>query len=478
MRTRRARSLPGLLAILAMLTLPAAPVQAQQATVPVGQQAGAPAVLELAKDEPGQVIQLPVGKAQLVRLPVAVRDVLVANPETADVVIKTPQLIYLVGRAVGATNAFFLDGEGNELLRLELQVQVDVVSVTDTIRQLIPDADIKVTAVNSDLFLTGRVRSPDMSENARMIARRFVPEDQNVVNMLSVIEDQQVLLQVRIAEVSRNTLKELGLNLAGNINAVMQTFTARNLVGSLATVNPQLDTPFLNSSATWQPNSGDQLTVTINALERNGLLKTLAEPNLTTVSGEPASFLAGGEFPIPQAADNGQISIVLEPFGVALNFTPVVLNSGRISLRIFTEVSAISNDNAITLQNIQVPSLTVRRAETTVELPSGGSLMMAGLLQDNLSTGVRGAPGLKDLPILGPFFRNNSLEHTESELIVAVTCFLVSPVNRDRINLPTDGLVPPSDYDLYFLGRLHGLYNQKGPQISQSLRGPLGYIVE
>lgn len=478
MRMHPSGPLSVLFGLIAVLTLAIVPARAQQAEIPSGRQGGAPPVVELAADVPGQVVSLPVGKAQLVRLPVAVRDVLVANPETADVVIKTPQLIYLVGRAVGATNAFFLDEAGNELLRLELQVQVDVVAVNDTIRQLIPDADIKVTAVNSDLFLTGRVRSPDMSENARLIARRFVPEDENVVNMLAVIEDQQVLLQVRIAEVSRNTLKELGLNLAGSLNDVMQTFTARNLVGALATTNPQLDTPFLNSSATWQPNSGDQLTVTINALERNGLLKTLAEPNLTTVSGEPASFLAGGEFPIPQAADNGQISIVLEPFGVALNFTPVVLNSGRISLRIFTEVSAISNDNAITLQNIQVPSLTVRRAETTVELPSGGSLMMAGLLQDNLSTGIRGAPGLKDLPILGPFFRNNSLERTESELIVAVTCFLVSPINRDQINLPTDGLVPPSDYDLYFLGRLHGLYSEKGPQISQALKGPLGYIVE
>ena len=473
----RAVVLPGLLAS-ALVLAAFAGARAQQSSIPPGQSADGTSVIELSPDQPGQIVKLAVGKAQLVRLPVDVRDVLVANPDTADVVIKTPRLIYLVGRAVGATNAFFLDGDGNELLRLEMQVQVDVVAVSDTLRQLLPDADIKVTAVNTDLFLTGRVRSPDMSENARLIARRFVPEDQNVVNMLAVIEDQQVLLQVRIAEVSRNTLKELGLNLAGSINNAMTTFTARNLIGALATATPNLDTPYLTTTGTWQPNSGDQLTVTINALERNGLLKTLAEPNLTTVSGEPASFLAGGEFPIPQAADNGQISIVLEPFGVALNFTPVVLNSGRISLRIFTEVSAISNDNAITLQNIQVPSLTVRRAETTVELPSGGSLMMAGLLQDNLETGIRGAPGLKDLPILGPFFRNNSLQRTESELIVAVTCYLVSPISRQQVSLPTDGLLPPSDYDLYFLGRLHGLYSQKGPQVSQSLKGPLGYIVE
>ena len=307
-------------------------------------------MVELSEAVPGQIVKLAVGKARQVRLPVAVRDVLVANPETADVVIKTPQLIYLVGRAVGNTNAFFLDEAGNELLRVELQVQADVVAVSETLRELLPDSDIKVTAVNSDLFLTGRVRSPDMAENARLIARRFVENDQNVVNMLAVIEDQQVLLQVRIAEVSRNTLKELGINLAGTLNNALQTFTARNLQGSLTSTNPFLDTPFLSATGIWQPNAGDQLTVTINALERNGLLKTLAEPNLTTISGEPASFLAGGEFPIPQAADNGQISIVLEPFGVALNFTPVVLNSGRISLRIFTEVSAISNENAITLQ--------------------------------------------------------------------------------------------------------------------------------
>jgi len=199
---------------------------------------------------------------------------------------------------------------------------------------------------------------------------------------------------------------------------------------------------------------------------------------LTTISGEPATFLAGGEYPIPVSSSNGEISISQEPFGVALSFTPVVLNSGRISLRIFTEVSALSNNGAITLANIQVPALTVRRAETTVELPSGGSLMIAGLLQEDETAGIRGVPGLKDVPILGAFFRNNSLQKTESELIIAVTAFLVRPVAPKRITLPSDGLMPASDYDLYFLGRMHGVYFGGKEPATASLKGPIGYILE
>jgi pilus assembly protein CpaC len=434
--------------------------------------------LELEKGLPARAINLPIGKARLMRLPMEVRDVLVANPATANVVIKTPRLIYLVGLAVGGTNAFFLDADGKELLRLEIQVQLDVVAVKQTMVKLLPDADVKVTAVNSHLFLTGTVRSPGTSENARQIALRFVEAEANVVNMLAVIEDQQVLLQVRVAEISRNVLKELGINLFDVTTNAFTTLTSGDFAVRLGSTNPTTDTPFINTALTYAPATGDALTVAINALERNGLIKTLAEPNLTTVSGEPATFLAGGEFPIPVSSDQGDIAIQQEPFGVALNFTPVVLNSGRISLRIFTEVSALSNEGAITLANIQVPSLTVRRAETTVELPSGGSLVIAGLLQENSTTGVRGVPGLKDVPILGSLFRNSTLEKAETELIVAVTCFLVRPIDRKNAISPIDGLIPPSDYDLYLLGRLHGVYaGDEGPKPS-SLKGPIGYIVE
>ncbi len=468
-----------LLVLLGLGSAPAAIAQTKQVTVPASDgeriEIG---TLELRDGLPARAISLPVGKARLIRLPMAVRDVLVANPATANVVVKTPRLIYLVGLAVGATNAFFLDADGKELLRLEIQVQLDVIGAEETLKTLLPNADVKITAVNSHLFLTGSVRSADISQNAQVIASRFVEGDDNVINMLAVIEDQQVLLQVRVAEVSRNVLKELGINLFDALTGAFSTLTSGQLNARLGTAGPTIDTPFLNGVLSYSPNPGDTLTVAINALERNGLIKTLAEPNLTTISGEPATFLAGGEYPVPIASTDGQISISQEPFGVALSFTPVVLNSGRISLRIFTEVSALSNDGAITLANIQVPALTVRRAETTVELPSGGSLMIAGLLLEQETAGIRGVPGLKDVPMLGSFFRNNSLDNTETELVIAVTCYLVRPVKPKQLSVPSDGIIPPSDYDLYFLGRLQGVYLGGEQTTTASLKGPIGYILE
>ncbi len=346
-----------LLAVLGLGTVPAVIAQTKQVTVPTsdGEQIEIGS-LELRDGLPARAISLPVGKARLIRLPMEVRDVLVANPATANVVVKTPRLIYLVGLEVGATNAFFLDAEGKELLRLEIQVQLDVIGAEETLKKLLPNADVKITAVNSHLFLTGNVRSADISQNAQVIASRFVEAETNVINMLSVIEDQQVLLQVRVAEISRNVLKELGINLFDAVSGVFSTLSSGDFAVRLSSTGPTTDTPFFNAAAAYSPNTGDSLTIAINALERNGLIKTLAEPNLTTISGEPATFLAGGEFPIPVASNDGTISISQEPFGVALSFTPVVLNSGRISLRIFTEVSALSNNGAITLANIRVPA--------------------------------------------------------------------------------------------------------------------------
>jgi len=466
--------------LLALIGLgPAAVAQTGQITVPTsnGEQIEIGS-LELRDGLPARAISLPVGKARLIRLPMEVRDVLVANPATANVVVKTPRLIYLVGLEVGATNAFFLDAEGKELLRLEIQVQLDVIGAEETLKTLLPNADVKVTAVNSHLFLTGNVRSADISQNAQVIASRFVEAETNVINMLTVIEDQQVLLQVRVAEISRNVLKELGLNLFDAVAGTFSTLTSGDLSLRVASAAPTIDTPFFNGAINYTPKTGDTLTVSINALERNGLIKTLAEPNLTTISGEPATFLAGGEFPIPVASDDGTISISQEPFGVALSFTPVVLNSGRISLRIFTEVSALSNNGAITLANIQIPALTVRRAETTVELPSGGSLVIAGLLQEDETAGIRGVPGLKDIPIFGSVFRNNSVEKSDTELIITVTCYLVRPIAPREFSGPSDGLIPASDYDLYLLGRLHGVYFGGEQTTTASLKGPIGYILE
>lgn len=447
-------------------------------------QALAPArAAELTAVELGQgvatAVDLPRGKARILRLPVDARDVLVANPDVADIVIKSPRMAYLLGRAVGDTNAFFFDAQGNEIARLEIRVELDTLAVKQAMDKLLPGSDVKITAVNQNLFLTGQVRSPDLSENARQIAIRFVQESENVVNLLAVIEDQQVLLQVRVAEVSRTVLKELGLNLFGNVLGQVSTLTSGEFALNFGTQPGLVAPPYGFGGFAFTPNDGDVLTLAINALEQNGLIKTLAEPNLTAVSGETANFLAGGEFPIPVAADDGQITIAFRRFGVQLNFTPYVQNSGRISLGIGTEVSALSNEGAITLSSISIPALRTRRAETTVELPSGGSLIIAGLLQDDLATGIEGLPWLKDVPVLGAFFRNNNVSRTERELVIAVTAYLVRPVERNRVRLPTEGLAPPSDFDLFFLGRMESVYADRptsGPQTA--LKGPIGYVVK
>jgi len=436
---------------------------------------------DISKDAAAQVVQLPQGKARVVRLPADARDVLVANPSIAEIIVKTPRLAYLVGRSPGATNAFFFDEDGDEIARLEVQVEVDVVAVQQALAELIPSADIAVKAVRSNLFLTGNVRSNDIAANAQNIATRFVSTAADVVNMIRIIEDQQVLLQVRIAEVSRGVVKDLGLDVAGAIEFgdFSLAFAGGNLFLPAGQATPTF--PGYGAAVADYVSGTDSFSAAINALERNGLIRTLAEPNLTAISGETANFLAGGEFPIPVAQEGGTITITFRQFGVGLNFTPVVLSSGRISLRLSTEVSTPDASTAVVSGGVAVPGLIVRRAETTVEIPSGGSLVIAGLLQDEMQTNIEGLPYLKDLPILGPFFRTNSVNRDERELVVAITAYLVRPIDHKRVKYPTKDTAPPTDYELFFLGRLEAIYGDRveaDEGVTTSLKGPIGYIVQ
>jgi pilus assembly protein CpaC len=419
-----------------------------------------------------QKVDLLLGKARILQLPTAARDVLVANPDVADVVMRTQRLVYLLGRQVGDTNVFFFDAEGNEILRLEARIELDLSALRATLNELMPKDDVQVTSVNNNVFLSGRVGSAAAAEDARRIARRFVAEDANVVNMLEVSADQQVVLRVRVAEMQRTAIKELGLSyafsrVAGNFPSI-----GFNLFEGLgANAAGSAFAQFLTSNTSF--------AVLIDALENNGLVKTLAEPNLTAVSGEAANFLAGGEFPIPVSQDENTITVEFRPFGIGLDFTPVVVSSGHISLRVQTEVSALSSAGAVTIGGITVPALTVRRAATTVELPSGGSLVIAGLLQDDITTSVDGIPGLKDLPVLGALFRSARFRREETELVIAVTAYLVNPIEPQQVTLPTDGFAPASDIDRYLFGRLAATYakSERVPSADE-LKAPTGYIME
>ena len=439
---------------------------------------------ELIDDTVPYVITLPVGKTRLINLPVDARDVMVANPEIVDVVVKTARKVFLVAQSVGDTNVFFLDSEGRVALRLEVRVEVDMTALRKALAEILPNETIEVTAVNTDIVLTGTVRSPKASEDARQIARRFVEDDENVVNMLSVLGGQQVFLQVRVAEVKRDIFKQLGIDLTlgltrtENIGFDMTTSVPTGVTGlTVASVNAFATGTFVFDSG---PRS---LTTVIKALESEGLVKNLAEPTLTAVSGETATLIAGGEFPIPIPTEEpGVFTIEFKPFGISLNFTPVVLESGRISLKVSTEVSALAfgaGSGALTVQDITVPALTLRRAETTVELPSGGSLVIAGLLQDDITNTVTGIPGLMNLPILGALFRSQEFQRNETELIIMVTVYLVEPVAERALALPTDGFAPASDVDMYLFGRLHKIYVKPDlePPAGQ-IEGPVGYIME
>ena len=439
---------------------------------------------ELTDDTVAHVITLPAGKARVLNLPVDVRDVMVAGPKIVDVVVKTPRQVFLVAQAVGDTNVFLLDSEGRVVLRLEVRVEVDVTALRKALAEILPNETIEVKAVNNDIVLTGTARSAKASEDARRIARRFVEEDENVVNMLAVLGGQQVFLQVRVAEVKRDIFKQLGIDLTLGLTRTENI--GFDLITSVPTGVTGLTVASVNAfgTGTLEFVSGARsLTTVIKALESEGLVKNLAEPSLTAISGETATLIAGGEFPVPiPTKEKDVFTIEFKPFGISLNFTPVVLESGRISLKVSTEVSALAfgaGSGALTVQTLTVPALTLRRAKTTVDLPSGGSLVIAGLLQDDIVNTVTGIPGLMNLPILGALFRSQEFQRNETELIIIVTAYLVEPVAERALALPTDGFAPASDVDMYLLGRLHKIYvkPELEPPAGQ-IEGPVGYIME
>jgi pilus assembly protein CpaC len=298
---------------------------------------------------------------------------------------------------------------------------------------------------------------------------RYVPSD-NIVNMLRVRNEQQVLLKVRFAEVNRQAVKEFGFDSSLNLS------TGDFLFGVATGLGPSANT---FGTITGSLTGSNNFDVSINALERNNLVKILAEPTVTSISGEPASVLVGGEFPIPVPGQNNSVTIEFKSFGVILEFTPVVMSDERISLRVNAEVSATTNENSIVVEGFLVPSLIVRRANTTVDLPSGGSLVIAGLLQNDINASIQGFPGLMNIPVLGALFRSANFQRDETELVVLVTPYLVRPVAEIDVAYPSDGFAPPSDLEMYLLGRINSVYAERRPTPSgEEIAGPIGFIVE
>ena len=478
-----------------------------------------------------QSVSIPRGKSAVIELPVDVRDVLVSDPKVADAVLRSPRQIYVMGVATCQTDAVFFDATGRRILALNIRVDIDYSAVAQSINRIVSGAQVHVDAVNNSLILSGQVANLTDADRAVQIAQQFTSTPDKVLNMLSIAGKEQVMLKVRIVEMQRSVIKQLGFNLSaltGQIggpqyllNAVATYGVNGALLGGLtggysldSTQQPELTVPcgtalnptltcptvarggnsaaFPNgSAATTQSTSGspglNKAGSTIQAFESVGLVRVLAEPNLTAVSGESAKFLAGGEFPVPTGqSTTGQVSIEFKPFGVGLGFTPVVLSNGRIALKISTEVSELSQQGAFVLatgsSNLTVPSLTVRRAETSVELPSGGAMMIAGLLQEETKQDIDSTPGLADLPVLGALFRSRDYQEGETELVVIVTPYLVNPTNPSNLQTPADGLRMANDAETDLLGRMNKAYHAPAAvtaaAASHSYQGPVGYIIE
>lgn len=371
-------------------------------------------------------LMLTEGKAEVIHLPAAAAEVLVSNPAIADVSLPSQRRLYIMAQRTGEANIFVFDAAGEVIRRYDVHVRIDEDKLADTLSQLMPSEAITVRTVGRNVMVTGEFSSTSAAQTGRMVIRRFVEDDENLMDLTSIRGAHQVLLRVRIVEVEKNILNELGVNPGFGPDS----FFGNSVTASLATAAGLglSSTPFATGSLLFSPGGFGPISLAVQALEQDGLAKLLAEPNLTAVSGETASFLAGGEFPIPVAQSrDGAITIEFRPFGVSLAFTPTVLSDDRIVLRLGTEVSSLSQEGAIELDNVIIPALSVRRAETTVEMASGGSLMIAGLLQSKTAKAVNGVPGVKNMPVLGSLFRSDSFKAGETELLVMVTALLVEP---------------------------------------------------
>jgi pilus assembly protein CpaC len=428
-----------------------------------------------------KAFELVLGKAELIQLPVKVSDVIVADPNVADVVVRSPQLVNILGRQIGVTNMVFLDEDQKVIHSLRILVTQDLEELRRALETLFPNENVKVAGVQQNIVLTGNVRSAQSLNDIQALVSRFVPAPEYLINQMAVRGDQQVMLRVRIAEVRRSIVKQLGISgVIGESDAV--TSIGGGLVTPLTAggVTGLIDQTNQIRFGLFPGSPFHNVALALDVLEQEGLVRTLAEPNLTALSGEGASFLAGGEIPVPTGVDqNGNIVIEFRDFGVSLEFRPTVLATGRINLHVTTEVSQIDSTNAITLLGAVIPGFTTRRVETTVELPSGGALAIGGLLENKFNNIVSGVPGLTDIPILGALFRSTNFQQDETELIVTVTIYLVRPVDDREIVLPGDGFAAASDSEMYLLGRLHARYGRPGSERPHgSLHGPIGFITE
>ena len=440
--------------------------------------------IQSAPEGDGHFVRIGLNKSIVIRLPAKAHDVIVGNPEIVDAVVRSKNTAYLFARSVGQTNIFFFDESGQQILNLDLEVTVDVTALRNLLQRSIPGTKITADSVNNSIVLGGTAPNAAEAKLAEDLARKFItrvvaflPSDSGdssgIINTIKITGEDQVMLKVRIVEVQRSVLKQFGVDLQALFSVGKFAFN----LASLTQVGGAIDAITPNTGYKGVYTSGaTSIGAVIRAMEQDGVLKTLAEPNLTAVSGQSAKFHAGGEIPYrtcDTATNITDCTITFRDFGVSLGFTPVVLSEGRINLKVSTEVSEIA---ALTIGGF--PTLDTRSAETVIELPSGGSMMLAGLIKDTTRQLVDGTPGLKKLPVLGALFRSRDYTSNQTELVVIVTPYLVGSVAEKELATPADRLNTPTDRQTILLGRLNKVYGTAGQNPDGVYHGNVGFIVE
>jgi pilus assembly protein CpaC len=431
-----------------------------------------------ASSDDGRLVRLGLNKSAVIKLPAEAHDVVVGNSDIVDAVLRKKDTIYLFARAAGQTNIFVFDRDGQQILAIDFEVVLDTLPLKKLFQRNIPGNKIKIDTVNANIVLSGAARNAEEARLAVDLAQQFASatgifggsSSKNVINAMTIMGDNQVMLKVKIVEIQRDVLKQLGVDLQAALSVGEIAF-------NIASINP-----FANSllsgagGARATDNIGKQrFDSIVRAMESDGLSRTLAEPNLTAVSGQPATFFAGGEFPFKSCQAQGNIvqcEIEFKPFGVKLDFTPTVLNQDRINLKISTEVSEIGSVTD------GIPSLNTRNATTTLDMSSGSAMMIAGLIRENTRQNVSGTPGLKKLPVLGTLFRSRDFISNETELVVIVTPFLVRPVSAKQLETPDKNFVPASEREAIFMGKMHKVYDRSGKAPNGHYTGSVGHIVE
>src|SRR5450432_3769162 len=450
--------------------------------------ASAPGTSAVAAD--GQMnarfLSLGIGKSLVIDLPRDIKDVLVADPKIANAVVRSAQRAYIIGAAVGQTNIVFFDSAGQQIAAYDIAVKRDLNGVRAALKATLPNADIQIDGLGDGVILTGSAASPIEAQQAGELAARLAGGTDKVVNSITVRGRDQVMLKVTVAEVARSIIKQMGIDLSASMNY------------GTAVVNFSNANPFTaygralvaNNTASASFGSTPSVQATLRAMESAGVVRTLAEPNLTAISGESATFIAGGEFPVPAGYSCDptthlcQTQISFKKFGISLNFTPVVMTEGRISLRVMTEVSELSNENSFTLVQaagnaLTIPSIRTRRAETTLEIPSGGAMAMAGLIQEQTKLAINGLPGLAQVPVLGALFRSRDFVNNQTELMVLVTPYIVRAVAQKDLSRPDDGFANATDPQADLIGTINRIYGTPGRvEPARNYRGTYGFITD